>query len=81
MFDMTLRYLNLIILPHPVSIIHVTNILSPPRTTNLKLTLSFRVLMYLCLKQTRYFEYTGVKGIAVRTVFDQNHDDACPWSC
>ena len=57
MFDTTLRYLNLIILPHPVSIIHV--VITSPREAY------FRVLIYLCLN--RNFEYMGEKGTMVRT--------------
>ena len=73
MFDTTLRYLNLIILPHPVSIVNTsfheaTYAHTPP-------TLSFRVLMYLCLKQTQNFKRMGERGTLV---IDQNDGDVSP---
>ena len=71
MFNTTLRYLNLIILPHPVSIVNMS--LHEAPQTHPPPTLSFRVLMYLCLKQARNFKRTmGERGTLV---IDQNDGD------
>ena len=66
MFNTTLRYLNLIILPHPVSIVTIG------LRKALTLTPPLSVLKYLCLKQTRNFKRMG------ELVIDQNDGDVSP---
>lgn len=73
MFNTTLRYLNLIILPHPVSIVNISFCKALKLT---RPTLSFRVLIYLCLKQTRNFKSMGERGTLL--VIDQNDGDVSP---